>query len=380
MEKKSKFIKKKYIELYINNSILKYIHIFKSIIIFFFIYNYIKILHYLFKLKYLKKKRVGVVGLNNHNNIGNNLIKFSMFVKLKELGYEPIIIGITNKNDNISFLRKYVKLKEINETFSELNRSEYDFLMVNSDQTWNNYSEKYFLDYGFLKFAKNWEIPKFVYGASLGHDYWNYSKEFDNIAKNLLKNFSGISVREISAINFVENHLNIKPFLVLDPTFLIDKKYYINIIKDYKPKVHMISKYLCIYQLDPNKIMEEFIEESSTKLNYTIYNILIEQNNSIEDFIYGINISEAVITDSYHGTIFSIIFNKPFISFINTLRGRGRFTSLIDMFNLKERIIYSLNKSENLSNILKKPLNINKSLLNSLKKFSINYLKKNLLF
>ena len=57
--------------------------------------------------------------------------------------------------------------------------------MVNSDQTWN-YKMKNFLDIGFLAFSKNWNIPKFVYGASLGYDYWKYSKKFDNIVKHLL--------------------------------------------------------------------------------------------------------------------------------------------------------------------------------------------------
>ena len=107
--------------------------------------------------------------------------------------------------------------------------------MVNSDQTWSTIVQKKFLyDYGFLKFAENWTIPKFVYGASLGIDYWQFSKDFDEKAKSLLKNFSGVSLRENGAIKLVEKHLNIKPILVLDPTFLIDKKYYLNIIKNYK--------------------------------------------------------------------------------------------------------------------------------------------------
>jgi len=91
------------------------------------------------------------------------------------------------------------------------------------------------------------------------------------------------------------------------------------------------------------------------------------------------NISKAVITDSYHGTLFSIIFNKPFISYINTNRGKSRFDTLIEIFNLSNRIIYPTNfKNANIS-LLLEPLNINLKLLNNLKKISINFLKKNLL-
>lgn len=151
-------------------------------------YFYIRILinkkNYL--IKYVKKKRIGIVGLINHNNIGNNLVKYSIFIKLKEYGFKPVIIGTTKKTDNIDFLKKNVVLKEINKSFFELKEKDYDIIMVNSDQTWNNYDNNYFLDYGFLRFAKSWKIPKFVYGASLGLDFWNYTKEFDVIAKNLL--------------------------------------------------------------------------------------------------------------------------------------------------------------------------------------------------
>ena len=176
------------------------------------------------------KKTIGVVGLINHNNIGNNLVKFAMYTKLKEFGFYPKLIGTTHKAGNIYFLRKYVKLKEVNKTFSGLNENDYDILMVNSDQTWNG-EFKELLNIGFLKFAENWKTKRFVYGASLGYDYWKYNKTFDIIARNLLKKFSGISVREKNAIKLVEKHLKIKPQLVLDPTMLIDKKYYLNLIK-----------------------------------------------------------------------------------------------------------------------------------------------------
>ena len=251
-------------------------------------------------------------------------------------------------------------------------------MMVNSDQTWNNYENKDFLDYGFLRFAKSWTIPKFVYGASLGHDFWNYSKEFDNTAKNLLINFTGISTREKSTVNLIKKHLGIIPQFVLDPTFLINKTYYLDLIKDFKRDFNFKEKYLCIYQLDINPLIEEFITEANKKLNYTIYKVNQLEFNYVENFIFAINISEAVITDSFHGTIFSIIFNKPFISFINTFRGKGRFTSLRETFNLQERIIYPTKINNNIINLLSIPLNINESLINSLKNESISYLKRNL--
>ena len=322
------------------------------------------------------KKKIGVLGMKNKNNIGNNLVKFAMYILLKNYGFEPTMIGISNRKSNLNFLKKYVNLKVINTSFNEIKERDYNILMVNSDQTWNKY--KFYLDVGFLKFAKNWKIPKFVYGASIGHDYWRFTKKFDRLAKILLKNFTGISVREKGSIYLVQKHLGIKPLFVLDPTFLINKKYYLDTIINFKKNITITDKFICVYQLDRNNIISDFIKYASEQLKYKIYYVYSYGKNYIENFIFAFNISKAVITDSYHGTVFSIIFNKPFISFINTKRGRGRFFSLNETFNLNNRIIFPKNDINHKINLLSIPLNINQKKLNMLKNISIEYLKKNL--
>jgi exopolysaccharide biosynthesis predicted pyruvyltransferase EpsI len=79
-----------------------------------------------------------------------------------------------------------------------------------------------------------------------------------------------------------------------------------------------------------------------------------------------------VITDSYHGSIFSIIFKKPFIAYLNKGRGNDRFFSLIKIFNLGQRIVDKNNFRKVNINLLKTPLNNNQTLLNYLKNKSIN--------
>ena len=118
--------------------------------------------------------------------------------------------------------------------------------MVNSDQTWRRFDDNFY-DYAFLKFAEKWNIPKFVYAASIGFDYWILSPEDEKVAKNLLRNFTGISVREKGSIELIEKHLGIKSLFVLDPTLLIDKKYYLNLIKNFKPNINEKEKYIFIY-------------------------------------------------------------------------------------------------------------------------------------
>ena len=137
---------------------------------------------------------------------------------LKELGFGPCIIGSRWRNYNISFLNRTTNLIVIKKDFNELKRDDFDILMVNSDQTWRKFG-KHILDYGFLKFAKNW-TKKFAHAASLGVNYCVLSHEEEKIAKELLKNFTGISIREQNSINLVKKHFGITPEFVLDPTLL----------------------------------------------------------------------------------------------------------------------------------------------------------------
>ena len=324
------------------------------------------------------KKRIGVVGISNGQNVGNLLVKFSMFNLLKEYGFDPIILSKTRQNNNIYFLEKTVKLKVINNSFSELNEDDYDILMVNSDQTWSFSDRKTFYDYALLKFAEKWNVPKFIYGACMGNDRWFLHNEENRMARKLLKNFTGISFREIETVRIVERYLDLKSEFVLDPTFLLNINYYLEIIKNYKRDFNFNEKYIMVYQLDKNEIINHFIKEVSNKLQYKIYNATINDEYYIENFLFGINISQGIITDSYHGTVFSIIFNKPFISYVNVNRGKSRFDSLKETFNLRDRIITPKVNEKADVNLLLEPLNINQTLLNELKINSINFLKKNL--
>ena len=326
-----------------------------------------------------KRNRICVVNLHNSQNVGNILVKFALFKKLKEFGFNPTMIASKNNvGINIDFLNKTTNLIVLKKNFSELNESNYDYIMVNSDQTWTKADIRFFYDIAFLKFAENWTIPKFIYGASIGVDFWFFTKKDEEIAKKLLKNFTGISFRENNPIKFVDSYLGIKSVLVLDPTMLIDKFYYLNEIKNYKTNISFNEKFIFIYQLDQNPYLEKLINESYLKYNYSIYRHKLFQNDYIESFIFGINNSQAVITDSFHGTIFSIIFNKPFITFLNKRRGKGRFDSLNEIFNFENRIIDPFNNKTPDINLLSIPLSYNRTLLNEMKNFSINYLRKNL--
>jgi hypothetical protein len=321
-------------------------------------------------------KRIGIIGYKSDINIGNNLVKYSMYMILKRLGFRPTLIALKSKK-NIYFLRKYLDIEEIEE-YNQLNEDKYDILVVNSDQTWS-YKYKYLLEAGFLSFAKNWIIHKFVYAASLAHDRWKVSKKILKKAKILVKQFSGVSVREKSSVNIIKNILGIKPTLVLDPTFLLDKSDYLKLIENFNYNIDITENYLCTYILDNSNIIKDFVRDASKYFHYKILPIQFNVDKYIEKFIFSLNICKSMITDSFHGTVFSIIFNKPFISFINNVRrGKDRFVSLNETLELTNRVIFPKKFEENDIAMLKHNPKINIKQFNKLKRDSINFIKKNL--
>ena len=178
-------------------------------------------------------------------------------------------------------------------------------------------------------------------------------------------------------MNIVKNHLGIEPIFVLDPTLLIDKKHYLNIIKDYRQN-NLIKgkKYIFTYIFRKEKNTKQFIKDASERLGYKVYAVRLGDRNSIKKFIYGIVNCNAVITNSFHGTIFSIIFRKPFVTFLFKGSPRERLLSLKNSLQIKGRI-FEYNQLPDIK-LLTTPLEVNNNLLHILRNKSLNFLKKNL--
>jgi len=324
------------------------------------------------------KKRIGIFSYFDTNNVGNQLVKYAMNFLLKSYGFQPTLISFKVGNTtNNNFLKKFIKIKEIENYYTDLNESDYDLLIVNSDQVWA-YNFPFILEVGFLSFSRYWNVKKFIYAASTGYSNWISSNKIINSAKILIKQFSGVSVREYNSIEIIKKYLGIEPIFVLDPTFLLDSNDYLEIIKDYKIDFDSSKNYLCSYILDESQIIQDYIKNISFSYNYKIKRIDIDVDEFVEKFIASINICKLMITDSYHGTVFSIIFKKPFITFINNKRGNIRFFSLNQTLNLGNRFIDKNNFSKIDNDVFSKFPNINKTNFNILKERSILFLRKNL--
>lgn len=272
--------------------------------------------------------------------------KYPILYEQKYNKEKPIIQQHIN-----DFIRKYINVAKYN-SFYEICEHEYDVIIVGSDQVWR---PKYFysgeIENAFLKFAEKWNIRRIAYAASFGTDIWEYTSNQTIECKRLLKKFNAVSVREDSAINLCREKFDICAQMVLDPTMLLDKEYYIELFKNHD--VTKSSGNLLCYILDDSIDKRILIKRIAHDKKLTPFYVKSRTNDinsplqeriqpSIEEWIRGFYDADFIVTDSFHACIFSILFQKPFIVYGNKYRGLTRFESLLKVFGLKKNLILNL--------------------------------------
>ncbi len=217
----------------------------------------------------------------------------------------------------------------------------FDTFIIGSDQVWrDSYGrvESYFGD--FLK-TENKKI--FSYAASFGLSSWQFDRERTEKLRVLAKRFRSISVREKDAIELCRDNLNIEANWVLDPTMLLSKNDYISLFKDNFQEKSEGDLMTYILDSSEEKIRLIKLIETEKKLNsFTVMAKETETFPAIEKWLKGFYDAKFVLTDSFHGMVFSIIFEKPFLVILNKQRGATRFLSLLSSLGLENRLIESV--------------------------------------
>ncbi len=329
----------------------------------------------------MKEKRTGILTLSSAQNYGAVLQSFSLMQFLQEnygqteiIDYTPqFIIGRYNLinidrssiyNRVISTIKGIIKLPiplltrirfynfrkkycsySVKKYVSTINEDIYDQYIVGSDQVFNltlTGNEKTF----FLPFVND-STKKATYAASLGLD--NVTQEQCDIYRKGLKDFSHISVREINGANIVRELLPGKTVNSnIDPVFLHGMDFWKEIAYDYKKNK---EKYVLIYTLSNKaihkslKIIKErfsgyktvYITDSISKPGPHVIN---RRGVGPRQFLGLIRDAEYVITNSFHGSAFSIIFEKQFyvIPFEKT---STRMVNLLNLLGLEKRLVLS---------------------------------------
>ena len=288
------------------------------------------------------------------------------------------------------FIDKYIHQKHI-EKFSEIKQNDFEAIVVGSDQIWRTiYANLFFQSTtaAYLDFAQKWDnLKRIAYAASFGTDFWEYSKENTKKCSRLIGKFNAVSVREKNGVSLCCENLNYKSAIqVLDPTLLLEASDYERL---FRKKMNNEKKgTLFCYILDSNEIKNSIIKkcEQKYKLKAFHVNSRVDDWNApmeeriqppVEEWLQGIADADFVITDSFHACAFSIIFKKQFLVIGNEKRGLSRFTSFLDMFDLKDRLLVDKTPNDNL-----KCHEINYDVvykkLNMLRSVSFEFLKNNL--
>ncbi len=246
------------------------------------------------------------------------------------------------------FINKYIKRKIV-DNYTDVHENDFDAIVVGSDQIWR---PKYFhnIETAYLDFTEGWNIKRMAYAASFGTDEWEYTPKQTKKCGRLLQSFDAVSVREKSGINLCHNHFHVQATHVLDPTMLLEPENYIKLFEvDDTPKSPgTLLNYILDETPEKTALIEKIAKDKSLvpfRVNSKVENInapLQERiHPPVEQWLRGFYDAEFVITDSFHACVFSILFNKPFFVIGNTARGMSRFTSLLSMFGLENRLIHS---------------------------------------
>ena len=230
-----------------------------------------------------------------------------------------------------------------------LDKYSFDAVVVGSDQVWRPIYNYDVADC-FLKFAGSRPMLKVAYAASFGTSGWELSARQTAECARLVKSFKGVSVRELSGIKLCREHLDADAVNVLDPTLLLHAEDYTSLCRNVPKHEPFVFAYILDGSEAIRNTVKSFAESKGLPYFVKSAGANVGPDDSVESWLSYFRDARYVITDSFHGTVFSIIFNKEFVVLGNEQRGNSRFDSLLDILGLEGRMISRLNqtKSDNI--------------------------------
>ena len=343
--------------------------------------------------------KIAILTLIGESNYGNLLQSYALQTVLQRLGHEVVVLNRRKKSPTIQlqgirilsyvksliskyflgnndrlivnpldedynpksfcdktelqrFANKYIeRSKPLRSTLAMqvyFEKARFDAVVVGSDQVWRE-DYVYSIEEMFLSFVPNdSHVKRIAYAASFGIDKNYISQEKIPVCIELLERFDAVSVREDYAVKICKDEFGVSAQHVLDPTMLLVAEDYIKIFKQ-NPATPKCKGNLLVYVLDNDSGIINAVESFAIKNNlkpFVVNDGRVRGNKSysykfpsIEYWLKSFDDAEYVITDSFHGTVFSILLHKPFICIGNKDRGMSRFYSLLNLFGLENRLV-----------------------------------------
>ena len=332
-------------------------------------------------------KRIGVVSYNIHanfTNYGSALQSWALNQVIARLGYSPVLIDycpdiLADKNplhpfDNAwdkddetrnmieqsmeAIKKNHAKFEDFYTTafnrskaytkknFNDV-KSEVDSFVCGSDTIFS--PDEFDLDDGYLANYECMRGNSIAYAASFGDPHFS-DNQLERLNK-LIKNFKALGIREQLMIPYLREHSSVEVKKVLDPTLLLQENDYQSIIH---PSRLIKEKYVLYYSRRYNPEMEKYVESIAKKNNWKIVEISLRAQNSkkghimfyeagVQEFLSLIKHAEFVVTNSFHGMIFSVQFKKEFVIFSRALCD-NKIAELLELFGIKHRLLVSSNE------------------------------------
>lgn len=289
------------------------------------------------------------------------------------------------------FREWYMNIYKLNTQRTQLSKlAKADRFIVGSDQVWRckyaRQSEN--VPFFFLSFATQEQRKRSIaYAASFGKDEWEGSPEETAECARLIGEFKAVSVREYSGIRLCREVFGVEAVHMPDPTLLLEPEDYSRLIRSLWT-CRSTTPFMAIYLLDESDENKQLAQSISSQ-----YGLYPQQLTPHEDAVKAMDRlpltvpqwlrfmldCECLITDSYHGCVFAIMFNKPFVCLGNKSRGSTRFDSLLDIFGLQDRLLINPS-SEQVQKLMDDPIDWSK--INNIrakeKQRGLDFLKENL--
>lgn len=284
--------------------------------------------------------------------------------------------------DNFIISKKYVGYKELQEKIKQ-----YDAVLLGSDQVWNplNFGSHYYT----LEFVPDL-IPKIAYAPSFGVSHIPASQK--EATKKYIERIEYLSVREKKGQEMIKMLTNREAPVVLDPTLLMGLEQWQTV---YDAKRIVEEKYIFCYFLGDNEEHRKMAKALQEETGYKIVTLpymdeVVKGDTEFADyplfdvgpseFLNLINHAEYVCTDSFHGTVFSILHHKSFFTFNRYAEGKkvstnSRIKSLLQLLGVEERLCNCLADLEKEKNNVIQYQQVDQN-LEKLRQESMGYLKK----
>lgn len=319
---------------------------------------------------------VGIFGWwfeDEWTNYGSTLTYYALMEYVSSLGLSVCMITSPyhDAKKASDFIRKHGYVMSQTYSFENFykHNEKIKMFLLGSDQLWFYNCYKGWGHALFLDFVSE-EKKKIAYATSFGHKEPKIPATEIPVLKRLLSKFDAISVRENDGIEILKDLFEVDAVQNVDPVFLCDIKHWDEISENAVRKTK--GNFIFAYMLDPTEKKKDLLDRISKKLRMSIVSITDKQYDkerkeselsefgvikeaSIEELIYHLKNANYIVTDSYHGTCFSLIFKKVFCTIVNAKRGTSRFDTLSALFDVEKHFIYDLDKVNSIEGLLVRP-------------------------